>query len=94
MATLHVVSHSPFADSRLSSCLRVLGEHDALLLCGDATYALHQPDAALSALGERLFALEEDLLARQLALPDCARAVDYPGFVELSVRFDKENTWL
>ncbi|BAP46099.1 sulfurtransferase complex subunit TusB [Pseudomonas sp. 21LCFQ02] len=94
MATLHVVSHSPFADSRLSSCLRVLGEHDALLLCGDATYALRQPDAALSALGERLFALEEDLLARHLALPASARAVDYPGFVELSVRFDKVNTWL
>lgn len=94
MATLHVVSHSPFADSRLSSCLRVLGEHDALLLCGDATYALCQPDAALDGLGERLFALEEDLLARQLVLPACARAVDYPGFVELSVRFDKVNTWL
>lgn len=94
MATLHVVSHSPFADTRLSSCLRVLGEHDAVLLYGDATYALSQPDAALSALGERLFVLEEDLAARQLALPACATAVDYPGFVELSVRFDKVNTWL
>jgi tRNA 2-thiouridine synthesizing protein B len=36
MATLHVLSHSPFTDSRLSSCLRILGSQDALLLCGDA----------------------------------------------------------
>lgn len=40
MATLHIVSHSPFADTRLDSCLRLLGTHDGLLLCGDAAYAL------------------------------------------------------
>ena len=40
MATLHILSHSPFADSRLASCLRLLGAQDALLLCGDAVYAL------------------------------------------------------
>ncbi|WP_413770140.1 DsrH/TusB family sulfur metabolism protein, partial [Vibrio vulnificus] len=40
MSTLHVLSHSPFGDNRLTSCLRVLGDQDALLLCGDATYAL------------------------------------------------------
>ncbi len=94
MATLHILSHSPFADSRLASCLRVLGEADAVLLCGDATYALSQPDAVLLALGERLFILEEDRAARGLALPATAHAVDYPGFVELSIRFDKVNTWL
>ena len=30
MATLHVLSHSPFTDSRLSSCLRILGSHEGL----------------------------------------------------------------
>ena len=35
MSTLHVISHSPFGDNRLSSCLRLLGSQDALLLCGD-----------------------------------------------------------
>ena len=39
MATLHLLSHSPFSDSRLSSCLRLLGADDGLLLTGDAVYA-------------------------------------------------------
>ncbi|WP_277419150.1 DsrH/TusB family sulfur relay protein, partial [Pseudomonas viridiflava] len=40
MSTLHVLSHSPFTDNRLDSCLRLLGDNDGILLCGDATYAL------------------------------------------------------
>lgn len=99
MATLHVLSHSPFTDSRLTSCLRVLGTDDAVLLCGDATYALRQNTTSLKALEAheeslKLFVLEEDLAARGVALPVWAESVDYPGFVALSIRFDKVNTWL
>ncbi|MBD8576111.1 sulfurtransferase complex subunit TusB [Pseudomonas syringae] len=93
MATLHVVSHSPFTDTRLDSCLRILGADDAILLCGDATYALRREDPALAALGERVFVLDEDAQARGLTLPAATGAVDYPGFVELCVRFDRVNTW-
>lgn len=99
MSTLHVLSHSPFADSRLTSCLRVLGKEDAILLCGDATYALRPdcaPRRALEAQIESftLFALEEDILARDLEVPHWVESVDYAGFVALSIRFDKVNTWL
>jgi tRNA 2-thiouridine synthesizing protein B len=99
MSTLHVLSHSPFADTRLTSCLRVLGAGDAILLCGDATYALLEASAPLHALEAqieslKLFVLEEDLLARHLPLPRWVESVDYPGFVALSIRFDKVNTWL
>ncbi len=45
MATLHVLSHSPFADSRLDSCLALMSGRDGLLLSGDAVYAL-QPGSA------------------------------------------------
>lgn len=99
MATLHVLSHSPFSDSRLSSCLRLLGPTDGLLLCGDAVYAL-QPGTALRQALDRmptgigLFALDEDLCARALAAPTRVQVVDSPGFVELSCRFDKVNSWL
>lgn len=98
MTTLHVISHSPFGDDRLASCLRLLDTQDALLLCGDATYALKpgsEPYRVLQAAGleQRLFALEEDLQAR--AIPgELAKAVDYPAFVELSLHYDKVNTWL
>ncbi|MBJ9976503.1 sulfurtransferase complex subunit TusB [Pseudomonas sp. S75] len=96
--TLHVISHSPFGDDRLSTCLRLLGTQDAVLLCGDATYALmpgSEPCQALLDAGVegRLFALDEDLTARSLPR-EHGQPVDYPGFVELSLRFDKVNTWL
>nr|WP_313408894.1 sulfurtransferase complex subunit TusB [Pseudomonas sp.] len=99
MATLHILSHSPFADSRLASCLRLLGTGDALLLSGDAVYALQPDTANLQALqlmpaSVALYALDEDLAARDLQAPERVRAVDYPAFVELCTRYAKVNSWL
>jgi tRNA 2-thiouridine synthesizing protein B len=99
MSTLHVLSHSPFTDNRLTSCLRLLGAQDAILLCGDALYALQPDSAPLNALQTRidslrLFVLEEDRQARGLEVPDWVKSVDYPGFVELSIHYDKVNSWL
>ncbi|WP_019339507.1 sulfurtransferase complex subunit TusB [Stutzerimonas stutzeri] len=100
MATLHLLSHSPFSDDRLVSCLRLLGVDDALLLCGDAVYALQNGTAQCQALqlmpdSIRLFALEEDVAARGLgALPARLQQVDYEGFVELCCRFERTNSWL
>ncbi|MBV6824893.1 sulfurtransferase complex subunit TusB [Pseudomonas sp. PD9R] len=97
MSTLHVLSHSPFGDSRLTSCLRVIGPHDALLLSGDAAYALQPgtaPFSALNARGLKLYVLTEDAQARAIHIPDWAMAIDYPDFVELSIHHDKVNSWL
>lgn len=99
MATLHILSHSPFADSRLASCLRLLGADDALLLSGDAVYALQPGTANLQALqlmpaSVALYALDEDLAARALQPPERAQVVDYPEFVELCTRYAKVNSWL
>lgn len=99
MTTLHVISSSPFRDDRLSSCLRLLGSGDGLLLCGDATYAT-QPGTrhaeSLTELDEgiALFALDEDIQARGLQPADRLQRIDYPGFVTLATRFDKVNSWL
>ena len=99
MATLHLLSHSPFTDSRLSSCLRLLGSQDGLLLCGDAVYALQAGTVqgqALELMPEAiaLYALDEDVQARNLVPPSRLTLVDYPGFVALSCQYDKVNTWL
>ncbi|WP_213940387.1 sulfurtransferase complex subunit TusB [Pseudomonas sp. dw_612] len=97
MSTLHLLSHSPFGDDRLTSCLRVIGADDALLLSGDAAYALQPgtvPFNALNARGLKLFVLAEDAQARALVVPDWAEAIDYPAFVELSIHYDKVNSWL
>lgn len=99
MATLHLHSHSPFSDGRLSSCLRLLGPDDGLLLTGDAVYALQPGTAQRQALdlmpaSISLYALEEDLTARALATPENVQAIDYPEFVELCGQFSKVNSWL
>ncbi|MDF3936316.1 sulfurtransferase complex subunit TusB [Pseudomonas citronellolis] len=99
MSTLHLLSHSPFGDGRLDSCLLLLGADDGLLLSGDAVYALalgSAPRQRLESLPNACFALDEDLQARGLlaSLPANLRAVDYPGFVELCTRYDKVNAWL
>jgi tRNA 2-thiouridine synthesizing protein B len=99
MATLHVLSHSPFADTRLPSCVRMLGPADGLLLTGDAVYALSPETTPWQILQEqlgndRLFVLEEDMSARNIQTPVGVTAVDYAGFVALSVRFDRVNSWL
>ncbi|MHC8401737.1 sulfurtransferase complex subunit TusB [Pseudomonas sp. MDT1-17] len=97
MSTLHVLSHSPFGDDRLTSCLRVIGADDALLLSGDAAYALQPgtaPFRALSTRSLKLFVLAEDAQARALVVPDWAESIDYPAFVELSIHYHKVNSWL
>lgn len=97
MSTLHVLSHSPFGDDRLSSCLRLFGADDALLLSGDAAYALQPgtvPFTALEARGLKLYVLAEDVQARAIEVPDWAESIDYPAFVELSIHHDKVNSWL
>ncbi len=99
MSTLHVLSHSPFNDDRLTSCLRLIGANDGLLLTGDAVYALQPGTAPLQALqargaGLRILALDEDVQARGLQVPEGMTAIDYPAFVELSIAYDKVNSWL
>ncbi len=100
MSTLHLLAHSPFSDSRLSSCLRLLGSHDGLLLSGDAVYALQPGTAQRQALdlmpdSIALFALDEDLQARALSeLPCRVKRLDYPAFVELTLSYAKVNSWL
>ncbi|MGY1891849.1 sulfurtransferase complex subunit TusB [Pseudomonas sp. SDT291_1_S447] len=97
MSTLHVLSHSPFGDDRLTSCLRLIGSADALLLSGDAVYALQPGTAPFTTLEQRqikLFVLAEDAQARAIEVPDWAEAIDYPAFVELSINHDKVNSWL
>ncbi|MFA7892019.1 sulfurtransferase complex subunit TusB [Pseudomonas putida] len=98
MTTLHVIAHSPFGDDRLHSCLRLLGSEDAVLLCGDAVYALRSGSEPLRLLEQaelvgRLYALEEDMQARAIS-SSLATTVDYPDFVALSLHHDKVNSWL
>jgi tRNA 2-thiouridine synthesizing protein B len=99
MSTLHLLSSSPFDGSRFASCLRLLAPGDGLLLCGDGVYALRAPSAQAEALTQleasiRIYALDEDVQARALRPLERVQSVDYPGFVALTCRFHKVNSWL
>lgn len=99
MKTLHLLSHSPYGDDRLNSCLRLLGADDGLLLSGDAVYALQPDSAAHKALASRpsgagLYALAEDLQARNIQADTAVTVLDYSAFVALTLRYDKVNSWL
>jgi len=95
---LHLVSRSPFADSALEECLACLGMDDELLLLQDAVVAAahsHTWSRRLLQLTQRVHALSEDLKARGLSdsLEDGLIEVDYPGFVQLTLRADSVCSW-
>lgn len=95
--TLHLLSHSPFGDTRQDSCLRIAGPEDAVLLSGEAVYALlsaGEPWRRLQSSGLPVYALEEDVLARGLEAGPGVTMVDYPAFVRLTLTYDKVNSWL
>ena len=97
MTTLHILSRSPFNDASFSSGLRLLTAGDALLLTGDAAWALQPgtaPAASLAALNQSICVLEEDLLARGLQAPAGVQVVDYAGFVALTLQHARVNSWL
>lgn len=100
LGTLHLHSHSPFADDGLRTSLRWLAPGDGLLLTGDAVYALLDGAplwASLEALPASvgLYALDEDLTARAMTqVPERVQALDYPAFVQLCLDYSKVNSWL
>lgn len=85
MASLHIINH--LAD--VPSCLPFIADDDALMLCGDAVYALRQPlNQSMS-----LYALAEDIQARGLESFTQAKTVDYSEFVALCAAYTKVVAW-
>jgi tRNA 2-thiouridine synthesizing protein B len=101
MATLHTVNKSPFSHNTLSSCLRVCGQQDGILLLEDGVFgAIRQAPCSeelqiLINKGVKVYALENDLKARGLRekLQDQITVTDYNGFVQLSLNFRSVQSW-
>lgn len=98
---LHILRHSPHAETRFSSCLRAISADQSLLLIEDATYALLPGTSSRNALeylpgNVKLYALEVDLLARGIALDDVSvriQLIDYPMMVTLCTEHSKVVSW-
>lgn len=94
---LHIVSTSPFQNDALQRCLQIATSEDAILLTEDATLGLLNPAHFLTKNLPtfRLFALEPDLQARGITVPESLQvtAVDYDGFVTLTTQYAKTVSW-
>lgn len=101
MSILHMVNKSPFENQSLRSCIDHASDGDAILMIEDAVYGAVAGTAASSQLaaGKNLsiFALGPDLEARGITKAKLATGltvVDYNGFVDLAVEYDKTLSWL
>lgn len=98
---LHTVNKSPFQQTVLASCLRLIAPGDALLLIEDGVYGAlpgHPQESNLGQLAQRnirVYALENDVLARALTarLLSTVSLVTFDEFVSMSVAADKVHSW-
>jgi len=100
---LHIVNKSPFENTTLDSCLRIIGttKGGALLLTEDAVYAATKGssvEAKIKAVAGNvlIYALWPDLEARgmQDMCIDGIKFVDYGGFVDLVAEHNSVQSWL
>ncbi|CEA05115.1 DsrH family protein [Pseudomonas saudimassiliensis] len=98
---LHILRHSPHAETRFASCLRAISADQSLLLIEDAAYALLPGTSSRNALeylpgNVQLYTLESDLLARGIALDDVSariQLIDYSMMVALCTEHSKVVSW-
>ncbi len=102
MSMLHIINKSPFERSSLDSCLKTSKEGCSILLIEDAVVGSLKGTAVADKLTEAMatrdfYVLEEDLKARGFSsdsVLEGVKTVDYPGFVELTVKNDNVQSWL
>ena len=97
---LHIINKSPLENSTLESCLRVAAGGEILLI-EDAVYAATKGNVfekkLTAALGQcKVFVLQPDLDARGVGdrIISGVTAVDYGGFVDLTVNSKNCQSWL
>ena len=98
---LHILRHSPHAETRFASCLRAISANQSLLLIEDAAYTLLPGTSSRNALeylpgNVKLYTLESDLLARGIALDDVSariQLIDYSMMVALCTEHSKVVSW-
>jgi tRNA 2-thiouridine synthesizing protein B len=94
---LHTVKTSPFQTLAINHCLKLLSEHDSLLLMEDAVVASQAPHAlfeqlSLLAQQNRLFILQADLDARGVT-NSIGQGCDYLQFVNLVIEHKSQLAW-
>ncbi len=86
---LHLIQRSPFTNSALDDCLKIIGEDDSLLFMQDGVYSLNHP--TINAVSVTYYALQDDVLAR--GIKATSNIIDYTAFVKLCEKYDKVISW-
>ncbi|UYZ85292.1 sulfurtransferase complex subunit TusB [Entomomonas sp. E2T0] len=98
MSTLHLFNESPFTGNQFEQALAFVSPADAVLLTGDAVYALLANTAPLKLLREStiiIYALDEDIVTRAVQIGlDNVKIINYQQFVELCTQYLKVVSWL
>ena len=102
MAMLHIVNKSPFERAAFESCLKHLSAGDSVLMIEDAVVGAVKNTRFTEQIEEALkdnavYVLSGDLAARGLSqerIISGVTAVDYEGFVDLTVECDTTQSWL
>ena len=97
---LHIVNKSPLTSSALENCLSIAASGEILLI-EDAVYAAAAGNASEAKLREamgrlKVYVLQPDLEARGMGdrLIAGVTAVDYGGFVNLTISNNTCQSWL
>ena len=102
MAMLHIVNKSPFEKVSFRSCLNHARAGDSILMIEDAAVGALDgtsfSDKLKTAMADKsVYVLGGDLAARGLSedrMIDGIKAVDYAGFVDLTVENETTQSWL
>ena len=102
MAMLHIVNKSPFERTAFESCLKHVSVGDSVLMIEDAVVGAVQNTRFAAQLEQALiecsvYVLSGDFAARGLSEKNIISgviAVDYAGFVDLTVECDTTQSWL
>ena len=92
---LHTLGTASNAEA-VDDCLRIIREHDALLLLDDGVYLAQQHPSKLAALddtGVSIFALRHDCEARGVVAGDSVMLIDIDDFVALTERCEQHMDW-
>lgn len=92
MSTLHTVNKTA-ANDALLACLRVSTAGDSLLLIEDGVYQAMQVAKHPQAQSLSLYALQDDISARGIALPPAITSISYAQFVDLVCQHKRSISW-
>lgn len=91
--TLHIINSS--SADLWREMLRVTQPDDAIVLLGDAVYALSKPLLQSTLTSHQVLAIESDINARAVnAHTDKVQVINYEQFVNMCTHYQKTVSWL